>query len=146
MAETILSAVHLLLCDGDALLMIRRLNTGYHDGDYSVVAGHIEPGETPRQAMRREAREEIGINLDEDDLDFAHVMYRRKPNDTTRVDFFFQCNRWTGDITNAEPHKCDDLTWRLPDDRPINTIPYITAALAHIGKGFPFSEFDEAAA
>jgi 8-oxo-dGTP diphosphatase len=143
MAATILSAVHLLLHDRDALLVIRRMNTGYHDGDYSVVAGHIEPGESPRHAMRREAHEEIGIDVDEDDLDFAHVMYRRKPNDTTRVDFFFRCTRWNGDVTNAEPHKCDDLTWRLPDDLPPNTIPYITAALTHIDKGIPFSEFDD---
>jgi 8-oxo-dGTP pyrophosphatase MutT (NUDIX family) len=74
-------------------------------GDYSVVAGHIEPGETPRHAMRREASEEIGIDLDEDDLDFAHVMYRRKPNETTRVDVFFACTRWTGDRSPEPPHR-----------------------------------------
>jgi 8-oxo-dGTP diphosphatase len=123
MAAPIASAAHLLLYDGEALLMLRRLNTGYHDGDYSVVAGHIEPGETPRQAMAREATEEAGIAINEDDLGFAHVMHRRKPGGETRIDFFFRCTNWHGEITNAEPHKCDDLTWRLPNDTPRTPSP-----------------------
>ena len=56
-------AVHLLLVKNDRVLLLRRYNTGYEDGNYSVVAGHIEGGEDLKTAMIREAREEAGIEI-----------------------------------------------------------------------------------
>ena len=35
---------HLLLLKDEQVLLLRRENTGYEDGNYSVVAGHIEGG------------------------------------------------------------------------------------------------------
>ena len=140
MAVSITSAAHLLLHDDDQLLMIRRHNTGYEDGNYSVVAGHIEHGEPARQAMVREAREEANIDLDIDDLDFAHMMYRLSDG-IVRVDLFFECARWAGTVENVEPHKCDAMTWYPCRNLPDNTIPYVRTALEHIAAGRTFSEF-----
>src|SRR4051812_27606999 len=56
-------AVHLFLLRDDQVLLLRRQNTGYEDGNYSVIAGHVEGGEEIKAAMIREAREEAGITL-----------------------------------------------------------------------------------
>ena len=45
------------------VLLSRRYQTGWHDGEYSVPAGHVEAGETVTQAALREAREEVGLEL-----------------------------------------------------------------------------------
>lgn len=133
------TAAYLLLFDGDRVLLSERRNTGHRDGDYSLVAGHIEAGESARAAMVREAREEVGISLDASDLEGVHVIHR---NAGTRVylDVFFEARRWGGEVTNEEPGKCADLVWRPADRLPPNTVPYVEQAIAN-RTGDAFSEF-----
>lgn len=132
-------AVHLFFDRGDAVLLARRFNTGWRDGEYSVPAGHVEAGETVLAAARREAREEVGVQLDVAEVQVVHVMHRK--SDDERVDFFVAVRTWKGDITNAEPDKCDDLRWSAADALPANVIPYVARALACWRAGETYSEF-----
>ena len=112
------------------MLLLRRYNTGYEDGNYSVVvAGHLDGGETVIEATVREAKEEAGVTLTEDDVRVVGTMHR-KSNDE-RIDFFLTASSWSGEITNAEPHKCDDLAWFSRDALPQNTVAYVRRALEH---------------
>ncbi|HIP97590.1 MAG TPA: NUDIX domain-containing protein, partial [Anaerolineae bacterium] len=74
------SAVHLFLIRGDQVLLLHRFNTGYEDGKYSVVAGHLDGDEEVKAAAIREAREEVGIEISPRDLRVVGVMHR-KSND-----------------------------------------------------------------
>ena len=119
----------------------RRCNTGYQDGNYQVPAGHVDAGEIPSEALIREVKEEIGISIKPEDVKFVHTSFRPMMDKTgDRVDYFFEVDKWTGDVTNCEPDKYDDLIWVETDALPENTIPHVRVALECIKKGQPFSE------
>lgn len=139
---TVVPASYLLFRDGDKILLSRRKNTGYHDGEYSLPAGHIEEGEYALEAAIREAKEETGITLPPENLKLGHALYRLCA-DHTRCDYFFEVIKWDGEIQNPEPDKCDDLQWFVLSSLPSNTIPYIKAALTAYAAGKIYSEFDE---
>ncbi|MFQ6871806.1 NUDIX hydrolase [Romboutsia timonensis] len=122
-------AVHLLLVKDNKVLLLRRFNTGYEDGNYSVVARHVDSDEDLKTAMIREAKEEAGIEITPNNINFASVMHRK--SDDERIDFFFIADSWEGEITNMEPQKCDDLSWFDINNLPSNTIPYIKRAIGN---------------
>ena len=131
--------VHMFFIHGDQILLSRRYQTGYMDGHYSVPAGHLDGQETVRMAGVREAHEEIGVNLDPADMDFAGVFHRHE--DDERVDFFIHVKKWVGQPINAEPDKCDQLIWAKLDTLPEKTIPYIRKAIENFRMGILFEEF-----
>jgi len=139
MRTTFPVTVHLFFFRGSQVLLIRRFNTGYADGQYSVPAGHLDGGETVIAAARREAMEEVGVRIDPQDIEFSSVMHRL--NGEERVDFFVKIRNWAGEPTNTEPEKCDDLRWVDVNDLPANTIPYIRQALRNHFQENRFDEF-----
>jgi 8-oxo-dGTP pyrophosphatase MutT (NUDIX family) len=133
------SAVHLFLLRGGEVLLLRRFNTGYEDGKYSVIAGHLEGGEEVKTAMIRETHEEAGIEIAPEDLEVVGVMHRR--SDDERVDFFVVATQWSGRVTNREPHRCDQLAWFDVQTLPENMIPYVRRALDNYLGGVWFDSF-----
>ncbi len=107
MRATFPVTVHLLFFRENQILLLRRFNTGYSDGQYSVPAGHLDGGETVIAAARREAAEETGVHIEPGDLVFSSVMHRRDGDE--RVDFFVEVHRWQGEPVNTEPEKCDEM-------------------------------------
>jgi 8-oxo-dGTP diphosphatase len=132
-------AVHLFFLRETQILLLRRFDTGYEDGNHSVVAGHVEAGETVTQAAIREANEEIEVLLEPTDLQTVHVMHRKSEDE--RIDFFIAVRHWVGVVTNNEPQKCDDLSWVDLDSLPPNTIPYVKRAIENYQAGVYYSEF-----
>ncbi|MBL7058294.1 NUDIX domain-containing protein [Patescibacteria group bacterium] len=135
-------ASYLTLLKDNKVLLLRRFNTGYEDGNYSMVAGHINQVETFTQCIIREAEEEAGILLKPEYLQVVHVMHRNSgtAENNERVDVFFIAEKWEGEIINKEPYKCDDLSWFDLDKIPDNTIPYIKQALKGIKSKIYYSE------
>ncbi len=133
--------VYLLLRHRGEYLMMLRKNTSYQDGKWNVCSGHVEAGELPREAMVREAKEELGIEIQQPEL--VHTSYRTKHDETgDRVDFFFWATKWKGNMQNAEPDKCEELRWFGENDLPENTTPHVRRAIILTKIGSRYSEFD----
>lgn len=122
------------------MLVIRRGNTRYLNGFWSVPAGHLEAGETAEQACVRETREEVGVELDVGDLRFALVQQKSGVDGEERVDFFFEAalpfgqRAWstdTGEVT--------ELAWVERDSLPAPFAPYVLSALSARRKSRIFS-------
>jgi ADP-ribose pyrophosphatase YjhB (NUDIX family) len=131
-SPTTFVAVYLVLVNNSQILLARRCNTGFEDGNYSLVAGHAEHGERLTLALLREAKEEAGLTVVENSLSLVHVLHRRTLGDRVYVDFFYTCNEWLGEPTICEPHLCDDLRWFALADLPNNMVGYVRQALNDI--------------
>jgi 8-oxo-dGTP pyrophosphatase MutT (NUDIX family) len=118
---------------GDEVLLQLRRNTGYMDGFWAAAAGHVERGETAYDAARREVREEIGVELGE--LTFLTTMQRTRYADPIdeRVDFFFSCRSWRGELGIVEPDKCAALEWFPLDALPDPVVPHERFVLQRLG-------------
>ncbi len=57
-------AVYLLLERDGEVLLLRRANSGWNDGKYTLVAGHVDEGESAGAAMVRETLEEVGVRVE----------------------------------------------------------------------------------
>ena len=132
-------AVYLLLIKENKILLLKRANTGYEDGNYSLVAGHMDGNETIKQAMIREAKEEAGIIIDEEDLEIVTFLHRK--TDPERLDFFLKCDKWNGKIINKELDKCSELNWYDINNLPSDIIPCVKKAIENYQNNIMFDNF-----
>jgi ADP-ribose pyrophosphatase YjhB (NUDIX family) len=133
-------AVHgILQKPSGEVFMIRRFNTDYGDGKFSVPAGHLDGEETVTQGAIREIKEEAGVEVIPADMEMVHVMHRADSDE--RIDFFFLVKNWQGEPRLAEPDKADQVLWVFPQQLPENTVGYISYFFEQFIKGEKFSEF-----
>ena len=135
-------ASYLVIMKNNKVLLLQRANTGYHDGEYSVIAGHVEKEETFTDAILREAKEEAGIVLDRNKIKVAHIQHRKSDSDgSERVHTYFVATEWEGEIKNIESVKCSDLAWFDIDALPKNMVDCVRFSIENIKNGIFYSEF-----
>jgi 8-oxo-dGTP pyrophosphatase MutT (NUDIX family) len=129
----------LILERNGLVLLAERANTGYSDGLLNLPSGKVDQGEDVISAAIREAREEVGIQIEREAVRIVHIIHYRNPEGETRVGWFLAASEWTGEPYNAEPHKCAGISWHPINDLPENIQPYNAAGIARYLKGEPFS-------
>ena len=132
--------VHLFLLNPEGLVLFgRRHNTGFEDGAWHVPAGHLEASESVVQALIREAKEEVGVTIAPEDVEFAHIMHSSSSGG--RAAFFFTVRQWAGTPENREPEKCSELAWFPLHALPDHVIDYCRVALDYLAAGEHFSVY-----
>jgi len=131
----------ILTNENDEYFLLRRANTGWQDGMFTVPAGHIEYMEPPRKAAIRELKEEAGVTASEDDLLFSHVMFSKSSDgtDTERVSIFFTLSQYKGTPFLAEPEKASEAAWYHKDSLP-ELASALDPVMKHISEGQTYSE------
>ncbi|MGH3359400.1 MAG: NUDIX domain-containing protein [Nocardioidaceae bacterium] len=124
----------------DEVLLLLRRNTGYRDGHWALLAGHVEPGESAYEAAAREAYEEATVRVRVEDLTPLTTYHRTQRGAgpiEQRCDFFFEAGTWTGDPVIAEPQKCADMRWWRLDALPEPISPHERTVLGWLAEGAP---------
>jgi 8-oxo-dGTP diphosphatase len=132
-------AAYLVLIKDGKILLLKRANTGYQDGNYSLVAGHLDGAETAKQCIIRESKEEANITVKPNDLEVVHVMHRYRV-DREYIDIYLKATIWEGEIKNLEQDKCSGLEWFPLGELPDNIIPEVKLALENIKKNVFYGE------
>lgn len=132
-------ALLFLLNSNNEVLLLRRYNTNFGNGQYSLPGGKVEGKETPKQAIIREAFEEIGINLKPENLEFVHLMFRNGDESVFDV-ACFKASKWNGQVANREPEKADEIKWFDLHALPENLLPAHKQIIEMIQNNIYYSE------
>ena len=129
------SAVHMIILKNNKILLQKRKGSKLWPGYYALPAGHIDEGENQYEALIREAKEELGIEIDLNNIINSYVVLRRnyfKIDDKQLepyIDYYFEINDYKGTPKIMEKDKCDELIWSSIDDLPEPFINYEGAFL-----------------
>ncbi len=122
------------------ILLQRRYNTGYMDGKYDMAcSGHLEKGESLSMALVREAKEEIDLDIKEENLKLVSVIHPYKED---YINVFFITEKYEGTPKIMEHNKCDDLRWFDLDDLPENITIRNKNVIKNIQKGIIYDDGD----
>lgn len=94
--------------EGRVLLLNHVFRAG---SGWGIPGGFLERGEQPEEAIRREVREETGLELES-----AEIAFIRTNAGTNRVEIIYRC-RARGEVS-LEGYEIKSAEWCLPDQLP----------------------------
>ncbi|HEX4253573.1 MAG TPA: NUDIX hydrolase [Streptosporangiaceae bacterium] len=104
--------VAVILRRADELLLCHRApHRRWYPNVWDFPGGHVEPGEDPQAALRREVAEELGADLH--GVDGEPVLHRIDPGAGLDLTVWVS-RRWQGPITNRQPEEHDAIAWFGP--------------------------------
>jgi len=99
-AAVLVNADQVLLCH-------RHPNRRWYPNVWDVPGGHIDAGELPADAVRRELREELGVTIRIDNAEPFRI-YEPAPDLTLHA---WVVSEWSGAVTNLAPAEHDEIGW-----------------------------------
>lgn len=98
-------AVAVVVDGARVLLAHRHPHRTWYPNCWDLIGGHLEAGEIPFEAVRRECREELGI-----DVHVACPLAMLSSDPTVEVHAFVVTG-WSGAVSNVATDEHDDLRW-----------------------------------
>ena len=135
MKELFKSAIHMIIYQDNKILLQKRKGSKLWPGYYALPAGHIDSGENQYDALIREAKEELDININIKDIINSYVVLRRNyfkidgKQLEPYIDYYFEIKEYEGTPKIVEKDKCDELIWADINNLPEPFINYEGAFL-----------------
>jgi 8-oxo-dGTP diphosphatase len=92
----------------EVLLCHRSPGRRWYPDVWDFPGGHVQPGECPEDALRREVAEEPGAELE--GVDGAPVLRRVDPHRGLDLTVWVS-RRWRGGVSNLQPQEHDAIGW-----------------------------------
>lgn len=141
--EQFLSSVYLIIKNEfEEVLLQRRQGTKLWAGFLALPAGHIDKGENAYDAVVREGKEELGIEISIDNIVDVFVVNRRNKSLLPYYDIYFEIDKYKGEIKICEPEKCSELVWCCINKLPSDMIDFEKEAIKNNQNGIKFSVID----
>ena len=116
----IIEVVGAIIKDGDRYLVGQRAANKAQGGLWEFMGGKIEPGETPEQALARECREELDLEIENERI--IDSVIHEYPEKTIRLTLI-ECTPRAGSIPCALEHQ--QIRWVAPKE--MESLPFCPA-------------------
>lgn len=101
--------------NGHLLLMKRSDDCTTFPGYWGLVGGYVDPGETPEEGAIREAKEEIGVEIEV--IKFVGRYYNTPhPHYKNVIGLPHYSKIVSGTPHPAQPEECSDVRWFFPEE------------------------------
>lgn len=127
----------------EEILLQKRKNTGWMDGYWDFSAsGHVEENEPMKMTAIREAKEELGIEVKIEDVEFMSMLHTYTPN-TGQIYYngHFKIAKWKDEPSVNEPNKCEEIRWFKIQNLPENIIESRKLAIENYQNHIPYDEY-----
>ena len=102
----VIEVVVAIIKDGDRYLVGQRPAHKSQGGLWEFMGGKIEPGETPEQALARECREELNLEIENERI--IDSIVHEYPEKTIRL-MLIECTPKVGSTPRANEHQ--EIRW-----------------------------------
>jgi len=107
--------IAIVLMKGGKVLLGKR--KGSHGvGDYTSPGGHLEYMESIENCVKREAREETGMEVE--NIKFLRIYNMKDYAPKHYIDIAVTCQWKSGEPKVMEPEKCESWAWYSLDEMP----------------------------
>jgi ADP-ribose pyrophosphatase YjhB (NUDIX family) len=118
-------AVAAILTDPSGRVLLIRRGREPGKGDFSVPGGFVDPGESAEDALRREVREEVNLDLaDPRFLCSFPNRYAYRGVAYPVVDLVFTAGAVSWDVLRGSDDEVDELVLAAPDTIPLDRIAF----------------------
>lgn len=100
--------------DGKILICKRADDRDHAPGQWEALGGRVEQGETLEQAVRREAKEETGLDVQVVGPIYTFQFFRGAEK-VEHLGVSFWC-KYTGGEVAIDPHEHGEFRWATPDE------------------------------
>ncbi len=126
-----------LISDGKVLLVKRSPQSRFYPDVWDLFGGHVNEGESSENALRREALEELHVEIES----FRLLGTVHDPVEPAEI-MVFAVLAWKGEPVNAAPDEHSQIGWFAVDALPDSAAPdtyreFLVRAVA-VSSGAPF--------